>query len=66
MFWKDQGIQLGDILVNIKASKTDPFRQGITLSLYPTGHVLCPVSILYEFLKLRLRHNPSFSEPFFA
>ena len=32
--------------VNIKASKTDPFRKGVSLFLGRTGSVLCPVLAL--------------------
>ena len=32
--------------VNIKASKTDPFRKGVSVFLGRTGSVLCPVLAL--------------------
>ena len=38
------------IQVNIKQSKTDPFRQGITLSLGRTDHKICPVKAIVPFL----------------
>ena len=41
------------VQVNIKQSKTDPFRQGITLSLGRTGHKICPVKAIVPFLAAR-------------
>lgn len=39
----------GDFVnINIKGSKTDPFRHGITLRLAANGTTLCPVSALKE------------------
>ncbi len=39
--------------VNIKASKTDPFREGISIYLGRTGNKLCPVSALAAYLASR-------------
>lgn len=39
--------------VNIKASKTDPFRKGVSLFLGRTGSVLCPVLALAAYLASR-------------
>ena len=41
------------VSVRIKASKTDPFRQGITISLGATDTDLCPVMALADYLSIR-------------
>ena len=41
------------ILLNIKVSKTDQFRQGSTVALGSTGSDLCPVAALFDYLSLR-------------
>ena len=46
------GIPAG-LSVHIKASKTDPFRQGITLHLGQTGVDLCPVATMADYLSAR-------------
>ena len=38
------------IKVRIKASKTDPFRQGVNIYIGKTGYLLCPVSALLKYL----------------
>jgi hypothetical protein len=40
-------------VVNIKASKTDPFRQGVSIKLCSTGGVVCPVQILSRYVQCR-------------
>jgi len=39
--------------VRIKASKTDPFRQGVELFIGKTGNRLCPVAALLAYLAKR-------------
>ena len=41
------------LLVSIKQSKTDPFRQGVTISLGRTDAELCPVAALLAYLAIR-------------
>ena len=36
--------------ITIKQSKTDPFRQGVTLSLGRTDHEICPVQAIVSYL----------------
>ena len=38
------------IQVTLKASKTDPFRQGVVLYLGATGKELCPVAAVLSFI----------------
>ena len=47
--------------LNIKASKTDPFRHGVSIFLGKTGNQLCPVAALAAYLAIR----GSQSGPFF-
>ena len=42
----------GDLFVKIKQSKTDPFRQGVTIVLGHTGKLLCPVASILAFLSI--------------
>ena len=41
------------IAVKIKASKTDPFRQGVTIYLGATGTKLCPVKAILAYIAVR-------------
>ena len=41
------------ISIRIKQSKTDPFRQGVTIYLGRTNSVVCPVAALLSYLVLR-------------
>ena len=41
------------IYITIKASKTDPFRQGVTITLGKTSHVLCPMTAILPYLARR-------------
>lgn len=41
------------VMVTIKQSKTDPFRQGVQLFLGKTGSDICPVSGILPFLAIR-------------
>ena len=41
------------IAITIKASKTDPYRQGVTVYLGATGSQLCPVKALLAFISVR-------------
>ena len=38
------------MLVRIKGSKTDPFREGVTLSIGKTGASVCPVAAMQAYL----------------
>ena len=46
------------LLVRLKGSKTDPFRMSTTLRIASTGHRVCPVTAMLEFLKIRHSGNP--------
>ena len=41
------------VQVNIKASKTDPFRKGVAIHIGRTNNDLCPVSALAAYITIR-------------
>ena len=49
------------MIVRIKASKTDPFRTGITITVGKTDSHICPVSAMLNYLSIR----PSTTGPLF-
>ena len=53
------------VSVNIKVSKTDPFRKGITVKLFETGHTLCPYTVLTKFVQIRRAMRASDVDPLF-
>jgi site-specific recombinase XerD len=50
--------------VRIRASKTDPYRNGQTLRAIANGSATCPVRLMKEWIKVRGRKNPK--QPLFA
>ena len=49
------------VSLRIKASKTDPFRAGVTLHLGRTVRDLCPVAALFSYIEVRgLQPGPLF------
>ena len=48
------------IRVHIKASRTDPFRQGVFVYLGATGNDLCPVAAVSAYLAIRAREPGPF------
>ncbi len=57
----DISLSHNEVRVNIKASKTDPFREGVVLRIAKNGTVLCPVIALSEYLHYRPNgHGPLF------
>ena len=55
-----------EVLVNIKVSKTDPFRKGVSIRLFTTGAYLCPVSSLVRYMSVRNRFTCRPNDPFFV
>ena len=49
----DSVIDPSFVQLTLKASKTDPFRQGVTITIGRTDEVLCPVSALFDYVRLR-------------
>ncbi|XP_006815058.1 uncharacterized protein LOC102801440, partial [Saccoglossus kowalevskii] len=60
-----RGEHIDHLSINIRTSKTDQFRRGFDLRLFPTNTSLCPVSTLYRFLTVRREMNAAQSEPLF-
>ena len=52
----------GAVIIYIKASKTDPFRQGVPLRIESNGSSLCPVAALRHFSRV----HPSRRGPLFT
>ena len=53
------------IFVTLKRSKTDPFRQGITIPLFKTGYSICPVLSILKYNQIRLSLCLPRNEAFF-
>lgn len=62
----DLQVQEGVALLHLKVSKTDPFRQGITIKLFGNNSGTCPVHSSTKYLKLRNLSNPAPSDPLFV
>jgi len=41
------------VVVKLKTSKTDPFREGVNIHIHATGNEVCPVSALQNYLVCR-------------
>ena len=59
--WEDVSTSPSGAYFNLKSSKTDPFREGVTIRLAPNATQLCPVAALSEYIRV----HPSKSGPFF-
>ena len=62
LLFQDVHIQDSTAHIFIKASKTDPFRQGVHVRLAANGTWLCPVSALRNFIVI----HPTTSGPLFT
>lgn len=62
--YKDVGTDVGSnmAVVHIKASKTDPFQNGMSIELYANKSLLCPVEALARFIAV----HPTRSGPMFT
>ena len=58
-FDPDINLTMGDVKIQedqsslsltLKSSKTDPFRRGVTVHLFNTGHTICPVKAVRDYL----------------
>ena len=49
----DSGTAPTKVLLNIKASKTDPFRKGVTVCLRRTNRDICPVAAIISYIATR-------------
>ena len=62
LLFSDVRVRNDSVRLNIKTSKTDPFRQGVTVRLEANNTVLCPVNALRLYLSL----HPTKSGPLFT
>jgi hypothetical protein len=53
------------VYVHLRASKTDPFRQGVTLQVYSTGNQLCPCTAVKSYVAARSNYYSTSQSPFF-
>ena len=60
--FEDISYKQPNIYINIKASKTDPFREGCTICLSPSYADICPVRNLLNYVK----QHPSKTGPLFT
>ena len=54
--YKDTQMGREFLSLTLHASKTDPFREGVTLCLYATGQALCPIASMKAYLA-RVHHK---------
>ena len=49
---------LADCLhLRLKVSKTDPFRQGVIIKLFPTNNIICPFKVCTMYMRHRMQSN---------
>lgn len=53
VFKQDIKLRTDHVVLNIRSSKTDPFRQGCHLVLFATGKFLCPYTAIRHHLAVR-------------
>ena len=51
--------------IHLSSSKTDPFRKGVQVKLFPLGNSLCPLSAVSQYLAFRMCYSTSSASPFF-
>lgn len=54
------------VLLTLKCSKTDPFRQGVVIKLFRTNHSICPYNAAAKYMARRMSAKPSASDPLFV
>lgn len=52
--------------LTLKTSKTDPFRQGVTIPLFVTSKQVCPVSCLKRYIHVRQQCGAVANDPLFV
>ena len=59
----DLTVRSDEVILTLRSSKTDPFREGQRVALRPTGRSICPVSVVHALIsslkKSRLRQPRS-------
>ena len=73
-FKSDTHLTMGDVTIakdassirlHLKTSKTDPFRRGVEVNLFKTGHRVCPVMAVTNYLRTLPRIHKRKNQPFF-
>ena len=62
LLFQDISIRNESVSLHIKASKTDPFRHGVTIRMAANGTILCPVQAMISFTAI----HPTKSGPLFC
>lgn len=62
---KDLIISDDCVRLHLRRSKTDPFREGVTIKLFRTDKFICPYNICSLYVGRRLLQSPSPDDPLF-
>lgn len=54
------------VVINLKQSKTDPFRKGVQIQLFKTNTNVCPVNAIHKYSDLKVRTFSCVPNPFFV
>jgi hypothetical protein len=60
---QDISFQQGRCTIKLKASKTDPFRQGVMIPLFQRQHTICPVRTLKRYYNIRCSTGACLNDP---
>lgn len=63
--YNDVTVKNDVVYINLKRSKTDPFRKGVTIQLHKTGNELCPVHAANLYITTKASFFPISPQPFF-
>jgi hypothetical protein len=64
--FQDVKLSQDKCILTLKASKTDPFRKGIDITLFLRQHNICPVTNITEYYKVRQRCGSKPLDPLFV
>jgi hypothetical protein len=64
-FIYDNDNRIQEMVLFLKASKTDPFRHGSDITLFHTGGIICPIHILSAYMVARTAMGGSPQDPLF-
>ncbi|XP_069133242.1 uncharacterized protein [Argopecten irradians] len=54
------------VMLHLKKSKTDPFREGVKIKLFKVGGIICPYAACCEYLSARMQFSPASHDPLFV
>jgi len=61
----DMTILADCVHLRLKVSKTDPFRQGVIIKLFPTNNIICPFKVCTMYMRHRMQSNAGSQDPLF-